>query len=114
MIPNYLFGVLTIGFAPVWDDVVHALSKVAEVNEEVVANLAFEWLLRNSTVDEEPRESDSKSVAPLTMVECSNLRAIEEMSNKSMNSCASSLTELHSDFEKVCTHLGNYALAPEF
>ncbi|CAK7229635.1 U3 snoRNP protein [Sporothrix eucalyptigena] len=46
-IPGFLFGMLSVPLAPVWDDAVKALKQVAETNkagEEAVAGLAFNWL----------------------------------------------------------------------
>lgn len=45
-VPAFLFGMMTVKLSPVWDDAVEAMKLVAEskVGEEVVANLAFDWL----------------------------------------------------------------------
>lgn len=45
-VPAYLFGMLTIPLAPVWDEAVEALKQVAEVKSagELIFNRAFEWL----------------------------------------------------------------------
>ncbi|RKU46137.1 U3 snoRNP protein [Coniochaeta pulveracea] len=46
-IPSFLFGMMTVKLSPVWDDAVEAMKLIAEngkTGEEVIANLAFEWL----------------------------------------------------------------------
>ncbi|KAL1900586.1 U3 snoRNP protein [Sporothrix stenoceras] len=46
-IPAFLFGMLSVPLAPVWDDAVKAMKQVAETNkagEEAIATLAFDWL----------------------------------------------------------------------
>ncbi|CAK7226558.1 U3 snoRNP protein [Sporothrix curviconia] len=46
-IPAFLFGMLSVPLAPVWDDSVKAMKQVVETNkagEEAIATLAFDWL----------------------------------------------------------------------
>ncbi|KAJ4417662.1 U3 snoRNP protein [Gnomoniopsis sp. IMI 355080] len=45
-VPAYLFGMMTIPLAPVWDEAVEALKQVAEVKSggELIFTRAFEWL----------------------------------------------------------------------
>jgi U3 small nucleolar RNA-associated protein 20 len=45
-IPAFLFGMMTVKLSPVWDDAVEAMKLItaSKVGEEVIANLAFDWL----------------------------------------------------------------------
>lgn len=46
-IPAFLFGMLSVPLAPVWDDAIKAMKQVAETNktgEEAIATLSFDWL----------------------------------------------------------------------
>ncbi|CAK7274833.1 U3 snoRNP protein [Sporothrix epigloea] len=46
-IPAFLYGMLSVPLAPVWEDAVKAMKQVQETNkagEEAIANLAFDWL----------------------------------------------------------------------
>lgn len=45
-IPAYLFGMLTIPLAPVWDESVEALKQIAQVKSagEIITDRSFEWL----------------------------------------------------------------------
>ncbi|CAK7238637.1 MAG: U3 snoRNP protein [Sporothrix thermara] len=46
-IPAFLFGMLSVPLAPVWEDAIKAMKQVAETNktgEEAIATLAFDWL----------------------------------------------------------------------
>lgn len=45
-VPSFMFGMLTVKLAPIWDDSVESLKQVAQTKfgEEAVAALAFRWL----------------------------------------------------------------------
>lgn len=45
-VPAYLFGMLTVRLAPVWDDSVEALKQIAQVKSagEIISDRALEWL----------------------------------------------------------------------
>ncbi|CAK7229741.1 U3 snoRNP protein [Sporothrix bragantina] len=46
-IPAFLFGMLSVPLAPVWEDAVKAMKQVTETNkagDEAIATLAFDWL----------------------------------------------------------------------
>ena len=70
-------------FSPIWNDVIEALGKVADVDSEIVSTLAFDWLQSNSTNDSEARRANTtQPLAPLTPLECSNLRIIDKESDQ--------------------------------
>lgn len=81
VVPYYCFGLLTVHFSPAWDDAATALAKVAEVEEELVAALAFEWL-RVQAVGFESAEPMPATPSPWTSFECTNMRAVEEQAGR--------------------------------
>lgn len=86
IVPYYCFGLLTVHFSPAWDDAAAALAKVAEVEEELVAGLAFEWL-QIRTAGVETAEQMTTAPSPWTSFECTNMRAVEEQADRCINDC---------------------------
>lgn len=77
-----------------------ALAKVAEVEEELVASLAFEWLqLQVSGIDQ--IKLDPGVPKPWTNFECTNMRSVEEDSRKCMEDYFDAGSVLASVFESV-------------
>ncbi|KAK3990360.1 small subunit processome component 20 [Cladorrhinum sp. PSN332] len=78
-VPAFLFGMMAVPLAPVWDDSVAAMKKVAESKhgEEALADLAFEWLEVPSSRWSGPYKppSDNRRI-PLTDFECLNLKGL--------------------------------------
>ncbi|KAA8909474.1 armadillo-type protein [Sphaerosporella brunnea] len=75
--PHYCFGLMTAKFAPLWEEATKVLAKVAERNEEMVADLAFNWLSGQGCGEEESQQHDEASPKALTAFECSNLKLLE-------------------------------------
>ncbi|EPS44052.1 hypothetical protein H072_1959 [Dactylellina haptotyla CBS 200.50] len=75
LLPNLCFGLLTVKFAPLWEDVIGTLAAIAEKTEEVVSTLAFSWLtIPNQPGDEYPPVADeSENNQRVSEFECSNL-----------------------------------------
>ncbi|KAK4192841.1 small subunit processome component 20 [Podospora australis] len=74
-IPSFLFGMMTVPLAPVWDDAVEAMKKVAESKpgEEALADLAFEWLDVASARWSGPFKAPADNrYLPMTDFECLN------------------------------------------
>lgn len=82
IVPYYCFGLLTVHFAPAWEDAAAALAKVAEVEEELVAELAFEWLQLQSLESDRIEPTGTTAPKPWTSFECTNMRAVEEEAGK--------------------------------
>lgn len=63
-VPAYLFGMLTIPLAPVWDEAVEALKQVAEVKAagELIFNRGFAWLRIPSPRWTPPQSSSHEGV----------------------------------------------------
>lgn len=78
VVPYYCFGLLTVHFAPAWDDAAAALLKVAESEEEMVAGLAFGWLQLQSSEGDGAEPTGTTAPKPWTSFECTNMREVEE------------------------------------
>lgn len=75
-VPSFLFGMLTVRLAPVWDAAVEALSQVSQTKagEEAVSEIAFKWMENPSKRWEGPtKEATASSRRGLTDFECLNL-----------------------------------------
>ncbi|KAH8153790.1 uncharacterized protein LAJ45_01557 [Morchella importuna] len=99
IVPYYCFGLLTLNFAPAWDDSALVLAKVAEVEEELVAQLAFSWLSLKSEGEDVKSEAPVAS-NPWTSYECSNMRVVEVDSKRCMTENIDASIILASVFEK--------------
>lgn len=100
IVPYYCFGLLTVHFSPAWDDAAAALAKVAEVEEELVAALAFEWL-QIRTTGVETTEQTTTAPSPWTSFECTNMRAVEEQAEKCIKDCFEARSGLVARLGKV-------------
>lgn len=66
-IPAFLFGMLSVPLAPVWDDAIKAMKQIAETNkagEEFIAELAFDWIEVASTTGSASRQAAFDSSKP--------------------------------------------------
>ncbi|KJR83374.1 U3 small nucleolar RNA-associated protein 20 [Sporothrix schenckii 1099-18] len=101
-IPAFLFGMLSVPLAPVWDDAVKAMKQVAETNkagEEAIATLAFDWLevtssssrrssyngqaeSSSSTHDNHGTRKGTAPRAPPTDFECFKLEKLNDLAQQ--------------------------------
>ncbi|KAI5778586.1 armadillo-type protein [Geopyxis carbonaria] len=82
IVPWYCFGLMTVRFAPMWEDAAKALAMVTEANEELVAELAFKWL-SGEGLDADGSAPPAPEDVPhmdLTPFQCSNLETLERVS----------------------------------
>ncbi|KAK4167078.1 small subunit processome component 20 [Cladorrhinum sp. PSN259] len=81
-IPEFLFGMMTVPLSPVWDDSVGAMNMVAQSKhgEEVLAELAFDWLEVPSARWSGDYKPQSNQRVPLTDFECLNLKGLVKTS----------------------------------
>ncbi|KAH8905191.1 hypothetical protein BR93DRAFT_772112 [Coniochaeta sp. PMI_546] len=82
-IPSFLFGMMTVKLSPVWDDAVEAMKLIAasKVGEEVIANLAFDWLEVPSFrwgAGGPSRQSTQPAHGALSDFECLNFIKLQE------------------------------------
>lgn len=84
-IPRFLFGMLTVQMAPVWDEAVGALEIIAQdkAGEETMSALAFEWVAAPSM---RYRGSDSPGFTQkrriVTEFDCTNVHRLENAADK--------------------------------
>ncbi|KAI0148214.1 armadillo-type protein [Hypoxylon sp. NC0597] len=74
-IPAFLFGLLTVRLTPIWDSAAEALQQISEVKsgEEVISEIAFNWLDIPSKRWEGPQKEATTSNTGVTDFECWNL-----------------------------------------
>lgn len=84
-IPAFLFGMMTIPLAPVWDDAVEALKDITQSKfaGDVIFDRAFEWLQVPSPRWTPPQlpSSDSKGYAG-SLFQCMNLSSLQEQAKQ--------------------------------
>lgn len=90
---------MTAKFSPLWEESSKALAQVAEVNEEIVAELAFKWL-SGQGLDDEDSSQQTPDTPPmfLTPFECSNLKTFEQNAEKCIAEDFSAKAELETMF----------------
>ncbi|KAL1842085.1 hypothetical protein VTJ49DRAFT_6067 [Mycothermus thermophilus] len=101
-VPAFLFGMTTVPLAPVWDDAVEAMKKVAEVKtgEEALADIAFEWLDVPSPQWTGPYKPPEDSHKALTNFECLNLMSLNETASATGNVMSNPIQEMSGTFEE--------------
>lgn len=89
-IPQYLFGLLTVPFQPVWETSMEALSKVTERDSKIVWEIAFSWISPEASnftqlilSDEISIEFPNERVFPREP-NCTNLKFITEHTYNSL------------------------------
>lgn len=102
-VPAYLFGMMTIPLAPVWDEAVEALKYVAEVKTggELIFNRAFEWLQIPSP-RWTPPQSPSHGVVGYagSNFACINLSQLQEKTGPTGEALSQTANVLLKDFEQ--------------
>ncbi|KAI9835282.1 MAG: hypothetical protein M1819_002426 [Sarea resinae] len=88
-IVSFLFGLLTVKFAQLWDDTCEALRDICDAKggEDVVAEIAFRWLGPYAPMEdtEESENDDAQKNVNLTPFQCSNLIGLEDHSLRTMS-----------------------------
>ncbi|KAK6358660.1 U3 snoRNP protein [Orbilia blumenaviensis] len=83
LLPHLCFGLLTVKYAPLWEDVIGTLAKIAEKKDDIVASLAFSWLTFPKSSDEDilvaEEEEGHRHVSEF---ECSNLDQLMRLAMK--------------------------------
>ncbi|KAJ9157556.1 Small subunit processome component 20 [Pleurostoma richardsiae] len=80
-IPKFLFGMMTIRLAPVWDESIEIMKQIAQnkTGEEVIATLAFQWLDVPSPQWGRPEKPAAGANGNfITEFECRDFRALQE------------------------------------
>ncbi|RYP72723.1 hypothetical protein DL771_004059 [Monosporascus sp. 5C6A] len=110
-VPSFLFGMLTVRLAPVWDAAVDALSQICRTKpgEEAVSDIAFRWLETPSKRWEGPvKDATASSHGGLTDFECLNLAKLHDRAKDVEHVVTNSPEILLQAFE------GKQRLVPEF
>ncbi|KAJ4419102.1 U3 snoRNP protein [Neurospora sp. IMI 360204] len=102
-IPSFVFGLTTVKLSPVWDDAVEAMKKISETKhgEEIVAELAFEWLEVPSprwTGPFEPPIDDHRKA--MTDFECTGLMRLQEAADNTGKVVSELSQKMLSTFEE--------------
>lgn len=102
-VPAYLFGMLTIPLAPVWDEAVEALQHIAQVKPatELIFDRAFEWSRIPSPRWTPPQLSSSanKSYAG-TLFGCMHFAQLQEQGQRTSEAIAEPSNILSKEFEQ--------------
>ncbi|KAJ6262575.1 U3 small nucleolar RNA-associated protein [Drechslerella dactyloides] len=103
LLPRLCFGLLTIKFAPLWDEVIATLAKIAEKNEAVVSSLAFSWLTLPQALDDETSplpelELGSRHVSEF---ECSNIESLRKLAVKTRDAFADPLDAIRATLDNM-------------
>ena len=104
-IPSFLFGLLHVRLASVWDDVCAALKVICETKEGEghVLRLAIEWIGQENVVTEEPANATTEPPPPPRWVsefECTNVMALEQTISKSQAMSDDTEEQLRTRFER--------------
>ena len=106
IVPSYCFGLLTVNFAPIWDDVLSALGVMAaeKSSEAIIMKYALSYLDQQESavfhVQETPKNEAQGHV--LSPFECSNLLNIWRIESEHKKTIQASLIQMRSRY--VETH----------
>ena len=84
-VPAFMFGMLTVKLAPIWDDAVESLKQVSEskVGEQAVAALAFKWLDVPSTRwKADQTESTGSGPRFYSDFECTSMQSLQASADR--------------------------------
>lgn len=102
-IPAFLFGLLHVRLASVWDDVCAALKLICETKEGEtnVLNIALEWISAN-VYDEEVHASNEPPAPPrwVSTFECTNVISLQQTISKSQAMFEDVEEQLQARFER--------------
>ncbi|KAL1595091.1 U3 snoRNP protein [Paraconiothyrium brasiliense] len=86
-VPTFLFGLLHVRLASIWDDVCSALKAICETKEgeSYVLKVAFEWINQSSSNDESAFVAKEAPAPPryVSTFECTNVMQLEHTIRKS-------------------------------
>ncbi|KAF3906112.1 hypothetical protein ABW21_db0209523 [Orbilia brochopaga] len=89
LLPHFCFGLLTVKFAPLCEEVIATLAKIAEKDEEAVSSLAFAWLTYSKSPDVLESSSESEGTSShVSEFQCFNLESLEKLAAKTRDSSA--------------------------
>ncbi|RYP10219.1 hypothetical protein DL765_008181 [Monosporascus sp. GIB2] len=103
-VPSFLFGMLTVRLAPVWDAAVDALSQISQTKpgEEAVSDIAFRWLENPSKHWEGlAKDATASSHGGLTDFECLNLAKLHDRAKAVEHVATNSAEILLEAFEEI-------------
>ncbi|KAK6544122.1 U3 snoRNP protein [Orbilia ellipsospora] len=102
LLPHLCFGLLTIKFAPLWEDVVGTLARIAEKKDTDVSSLVFSWLTTTKTEDNIPFHSeDETGTRHVSEFECSNLEQLERVAKRIRHASTDPTTIMASNLDKM-------------
>lgn len=103
-IPTYLFGLLHVRLASVWDDVCSALKVICETKEgeSYVLRIAFEWISHSAGNAEAPVTPTETPAPPryVSHFECTNVMQVEHTIGKSQAMLDDVESQLQARFER--------------
>ncbi|TGZ79617.1 hypothetical protein EX30DRAFT_321196 [Ascodesmis nigricans] len=103
IIPAYLFGLMTVKFAPLWEDSAKALSQIVDTEETLVAEYAFKWLSGESLpIEESIINDDSPMRFDLTPFQCSNVLIVDKIANRCMANSQLGGEKLREILDRLC------------
>ncbi|KAK6519381.1 U3 snoRNP protein [Arthrobotrys megalospora] len=103
LLPHLCFGLLTVKYAPLWEDVIGTLAKVAEKKDDAVASLAFAWLTvpKSSDEDDTPAGEEEEGNRHVSEFECSNLEQLMKLAAKTRTASATALDVISNGIDKL-------------
>ncbi|KAL5424359.1 hypothetical protein PMIN06_005408 [Paraphaeosphaeria minitans] len=103
-IPTFLFGLLHVRLASIWDDVSSALKAICETKEgeAYFLRIAFEWISQPPSHDESATGPVAASAPPqfVSLFECTNVMQLEHIINRSQAALDNVEEELQARFDR--------------
>ncbi|KAK6501947.1 U3 snoRNP protein [Arthrobotrys musiformis] len=103
LLPHLCFGLLTVKYAPLWEDVIGTLAKVAEKKDDEVASLAFSWLTvpKSEDEDDSPATAEEEGSRHVSEFECSNLDQLIKSAAKTRAASTDPLNVVNDSIDKL-------------
>ncbi|EGX48648.1 hypothetical protein AOL_s00080g277 [Orbilia oligospora ATCC 24927] len=103
LLPHLCFGLLTVKYAPLWEDVIGTLAKVAEKKDDDVASLVFSWLTvpKLSDEDDVPVAEEQEGNRHVSEFECSNLEQLLKLAVKTRVASTDPLDVINNSIDKL-------------
>ncbi|OAG11326.1 uncharacterized protein CC84DRAFT_1106724 [Paraphaeosphaeria sporulosa] len=103
-IPTFLFGLLHVRLASIWDDVTSALKAICETKEgeAYFLRIAFEWISQPTDHDESATGPAAAPAPPqfVSLFECTNVMQLEHIINRSQATLDDAEEELQVRFNR--------------